>query len=106
MYSQVESLVVTLSRLLADVTDAEEHRECLLKFLRGIHAADLPRRQELLVSSAMQFIESSAWSLLWNKIRWSCAMPGGAMSGSQLIDLDTLLKDHFSAIEELTVSQS
>ena len=72
----------------------------LLTLLRRLADNKYSPWQEQIVKAGIRFVESTAWGLLWARLRYEHACQGSDISSSELADLESALREHFEPIQE------
>lgn len=97
MFTRVLSLILNAANKPADNRSAEETREDVLHVLGTLKRFKTQPHLDGLVDPAIRFIGSSAWSLLWARIRIHQGRPFGSQNAAEL---DQALKDYFYPLLE------
>ena len=98
MFRKALCTILTAASGLHD-HDPEATQQMILDDLRGQYeAAPANRKREL--AAAVWFVKSSAWTLLWTRIKFEHGWPGGELNKAVFDELDRCLQDHFSPVLE------
>jgi hypothetical protein len=101
MYATSLRLILLASVAMVDYLCPEEMQAEVLSTLDVLDCrCTVPGRTKRAIRAAILFTESSAWSLLWPRIKYEHNQAGGEMSAVKLVELDRCLQEHFLPIEE------
>ena len=100
MFHDVLRLIVTAASKPVNNRDAFQVQEDVLHILNTLRRYKCKPWRDGLVEPAIRFVESSAWSLLWLKIRFEHGWPGSEISAESLASVNVALQQHFDPILE------
>src|SRR5271157_2469324 len=100
MFEKVLALILAAANHPVDNRCASETKEDILHVLGTLRRFKTQPQRDGLVEPAIRFVESSAWSLLWTRIRLHQGWRGCEIETMAIKNIDEALRDHFTPIQE------
>lgn len=93
-------MIVACSYGFVCQSNAIEAQTNLLAVLRRLVGNNYSTWPQPTVMAGIRFVESTAWGLLWARLRYEHACEGSDLSSGELADLESALQEHFQPIFE------
>ena len=101
MYTRVWRMIFACSYGLMNRPTAAEAQTDLLAMLRRYEDCQYYSAwPQWLLRAGIRFAESTAWGLLWARLRYEHGRRDSELSSTELADLEAVLQEHFQPIQE------